>query len=210
MARRASPTNANKRRRLSVEQKLERARHEATGTNRSEIALARLDEVTRTMRWDGEEVSEKVGKFLNLLETMKELAPRDGFERMLANQMMAVHHATIECFRRAMVGGQTFEQRDSNLKHAEKLSATYAMQLDTLNKHRGKGQQKVTVEHVNVAAGGQAIVGNVDPRPAAATRSRRRKVPPPQLEHQTTVTPPVDAPEEPSVRVRVRRKPEHG
>ena len=38
----------------------------------------------------------------------------------------------------------------------------YAKQLETLNKHRGKGQQKVTVEHVNVAAGGQAIVGNVD------------------------------------------------
>ena len=48
------------------------------------------------------------------------------------------------------------------LNHAQKLMATYAKHLDTLNKHRGKGQQKVTVEHVNVAAGGQAIVGNVD------------------------------------------------
>ena len=40
--------------------------------------------------------------------------------------------------------------------------ALYAKQLDTLNKHRGKGQQKVTVEYVNVAAGGQAIVGNIN------------------------------------------------
>jgi hypothetical protein len=30
-----------------------------------------------------------------------------------------------------------------------------------LNRHRGKGQQKVTVEHVHVHDGGQAIVGNV-------------------------------------------------
>ena len=31
----------------------------------------------------------------------------------------------------------------------------------TLNRHRGKGQQKVTVEHVHVHEGGQAIVGEV-------------------------------------------------
>ncbi|KHA53892.1 hypothetical protein Z947_4213 [Sulfitobacter geojensis] len=48
------------------------------------------------------------------------------------------------------------------LKHAEKLMALYAKQLATLDKHHGKGQQKVTVEHVHVEAGGQAIVGNVE------------------------------------------------
>ena len=31
----------------------------------------------------------------------------------------------------------------------------------TLDRHRGKGQQVVRVEHVTVQAGGQAIVGNV-------------------------------------------------
>jgi hypothetical protein len=34
--------------------------------------------------------------------------------------------------------------------------------LDALNRHRGKGQQKVTVEHVHVHAGGQAVVGTVE------------------------------------------------
>jgi hypothetical protein len=33
--------------------------------------------------------------------------------------------------------------------------------LESLNRHRGKGAQKVTVEHVHVHEGGQAIVGNV-------------------------------------------------
>ena len=37
------------------------------------------------------------------------------------------------------------------------------MLLDALNRHRGKGQQKVTVEHVHVHAGGQAVVGVVEP-----------------------------------------------
>jgi hypothetical protein len=34
--------------------------------------------------------------------------------------------------------------------------------LDALNRHRGKGQQKVTVEHVHVHSGGQAVVGTVE------------------------------------------------
>ena len=36
------------------------------------------------------------------------------------------------------------------------------MLLDALNRHRGKGQQKVVVEHVHVHAGGQAVVGAIE------------------------------------------------
>lgn len=56
----------------------------------------------------------------------------------------------------------TFEGRNLNLMHASKLLTIYARQMDALNKHRGKGQQKVTVEHVHVEAGGQAVVGHVN------------------------------------------------
>ena len=38
------------------------------------------------------------------------------------------------------------------------------MLLDALNRHRGKGEQKVTVEHVHVHSGGQAVVGMVGAR----------------------------------------------
>jgi hypothetical protein len=48
------------------------------------------------------------------------------------------------------------------LSQANKLSRTYAVLLDALNRHRGKGQQKVTVKHVHVHSGGQAIVGTVE------------------------------------------------
>ena len=60
-----------------------------------------------------------------------------------------------------MIGEQTFEGHRENLTQANKLSRTYAVLLDTLNRHRGKGQQKVTVEHVHVHAGGLAVVGLV-------------------------------------------------
>jgi hypothetical protein len=81
---------------------------------------------------------------------------------LLAAQMVATHSAAMECLCRAMLEEQTFEGRDQNLKHATKLLGLYTRQLEALDKHRGKGQQKITVEHVNVHAGGQAIVGNVE------------------------------------------------
>lgn len=90
------------------------------------------------------------------------ISPKDEFEGMLATQLLASHNAAMECYRRAMLAEQTFEGRKENLSQANKLSRTHATLLEALNRHRGKGQQKVTVEHVHVHSGGQAIVGNVE------------------------------------------------
>ena len=104
------------------------------------------------------------------------IAPKDEVEGMIAAQLLACHNATMECYRRAMLPGQTHVGWNDNLNHASKLSRTYATLLETLNRHRGKGQQKVTVEHVHVHQGGQAIVGNVEtPGGGFATKSKERK-----------------------------------
>ena len=89
------------------------------------------------------------------------IAPKDEIEGMMAAQLVAAHNAAMECYRRAMIGEQSFEGRRENLTQANKLSRTYAALVEALNRHRGKGQQKVTVEHVHVHAGGQAVVGMV-------------------------------------------------
>jgi hypothetical protein len=96
------------------------------------------------------------------LAAMVSIGPKDELEGMLAAQLLACHYASMECYRRAMIGEQTFEGRRENLSQANKLSRTYAVLLESLNRHRGKGTQKVTVEHVHVHEGGQAIVGNVE------------------------------------------------
>jgi len=90
------------------------------------------------------------------------IGPRDELEGMIAAQLIAAHNAAMECYRRAMLSEQTFEGRRENLNQANKLSRTHATLLEALNRHRGKGQQKVTVEHVHVHAGGQAVVGTVE------------------------------------------------
>jgi hypothetical protein len=95
------------------------------------------------------------------LSAMFGIKPQDELEGMLGAQMVAVHSAAMECFRRAMLKEQTFEGRRENLSQANKLVRSYATLLEALNKHRGKGQQVVRVEHVHVHSGGQAIVGAV-------------------------------------------------
>jgi hypothetical protein len=101
------------------------------------------------------------------------IAPKDELEGMIAGQLIASHNAAMECYRRAMIGEQSFEGRRENLSQANKCSRTYAALLEALNRHRGKGQQKVVVEHVNVHAGGQAVVGNVStPAPGGGAREK--------------------------------------
>ncbi len=76
------------------------------------------------------------------------------------------------------------------------ISSTYAALLDALNRHRGKGQQKVTVEHVHVHEGGQAIVGNVESRGGGFASKAKEQ--PHALTHAPGATMPgADAPQLP-------------
>ncbi len=125
-------------------------------------------------------------------------------EGMLGAQMVATHSAAMECLRRAMVQGQTFEGRDQNLKHAAKLLAIFTRQVEVLDKHRGKGQQKVTVEYVNVEPGGQAIVGHVETGRGPKRRKRRAaSAMSPAIDHAPEV--PLEIPD-PVVRQRTPQK----
>lgn len=101
-----------------------------------------------------------------VIASMLGAGPRDEIEGMLAAQMIGTHNAAMECFRRAILPDQTFEGRRENLNQATKLVRSYASLVECLNRHRGKGQQHVTVEHVHVNQGGQAIVGAVNSRRA--------------------------------------------
>jgi hypothetical protein len=113
--------------------------------------------------WFGNSDAEQIKKQNSAnLSFLSGINPNDELEGMLAAQLLASHNAAMECYRRAMISEQPFEGRRENLSQANKLSRTHATLLEALNRHRGKGQQKVTVEHVHVYEGGQAIVGNVE------------------------------------------------
>ncbi|TWI07877.1 hypothetical protein LPJ38_03185 [Bradyrhizobium daqingense] len=98
-----------------------------------------------------------------ILSFMAGVNPKDTIEGMMAAQLFASHAAAMECYRRAMLPDQSLEGKQMNLTLAAKLTKANAEQAAALSKYRGKGQQKVVVEHVHVYQGGQAIVGQVTP-----------------------------------------------
>jgi hypothetical protein len=115
------------------------------------------------------------------------VAPKDELEGMMAAQLLAAHNATMDCYRRATLA-PTVDERQEHLNQAIKLSRTYALLLDALNRHRGKGQQKVTVEHVHVHAGGQAVVGMVG-TPGGGPQPKSKEQP-----HAITYAPGIEMP----------------
>jgi hypothetical protein len=100
------------------------------------------------------------GKLNFLLSIVKGVKPQDQLEAMLAAQMAATHMATM-AFTRRLNHVETLPQQDSAERALNKLARTYAMQMEALKRYRTGGEQKVTVQHVSVNEGGQAIVGNV-------------------------------------------------
>ncbi len=95
-----------------------------------------------------------------MLSVVKGIEPKDHVETMLAAQMAAVHNATMT-FARRLNHVDNIPQQDSAERAFNKLARTFAAQVEALKRYRTGGEQKVTVEHVTVNEGGQAIVGNV-------------------------------------------------
>ena len=95
-----------------------------------------------------------------MVSVVKGVEPKDQVEAMLAAQMAAVHMQAMT-FSRKLTNAEYLSQQDSAERAFNKLTRTFAAQVEALKRYRTGGQQKVTVEHVTVNEGGQAIVGNV-------------------------------------------------
>lgn len=136
---------------------------EATGTEEPNLQKRLVSQVCDAL-WFAEDLSkdERMTLMTSAFSMLQGIKPTDIVEGMLATQMVATHNAAMECLRRAMNRAQLFEGRDLNLKHAAKLLSIYSRQIEVLDKHRGKGQQMITVKRVNVESGAQAIVGNIE------------------------------------------------
>jgi hypothetical protein len=130
---------------------------EAIGTPEPSFYHSFLDQLVNLTSKDGKPDED----MLNFaLAVVKGIEPNDQVEAMLAAQMVAVHMATLTLAKR-LEHVQTLPQQDSAAGAFNKLARTFATQVEALKRYRSTGEQKVTVQHVNVNDGGQAIVGNV-------------------------------------------------
>ena len=96
-----------------------------------------------------------------MLSIIRDLAPRDAVERMLAVQMASTHVAAIRSARH-LATSSNLPQCEAHTTGYTKLTRSFAAQVEALRKHRTGGKQTVIVQHVTVAEGGQAIVGHVE------------------------------------------------
>jgi hypothetical protein len=104
-----------------------------------------------------------------LVAAIDGVEPKDEIEAMLASQMAVTHSLAMEFLGRTK-RAQYIPQLAQSGNLAVKLLRTYTAQVEALAKLRRGGEQKVTVEHVHVHSGGQAIVGNVTPGGGATAR----------------------------------------
>ena len=132
-----------------------------TGCTTADGAEALLEISTNAVA-DGT-VAEGAKAVNQLLALMGELKPRDGFEGILITQMVLVHKQAMHQLSLVSMDGNRgrTDLQESLLNRYTKLMRLYNQQLEALDKHRRGGNQKMTVEHVHVHEGGQAIVGNV-------------------------------------------------
>ena len=84
---------------------------------------------------------------------------------MLTSQMIVAHEAALDMYRRAWaLGPEYFEARCRYLQMADRAQRTLAILTERLDRHRGAGQQSITVKHVTVNAD-NAIVGDANQAP---------------------------------------------
>jgi hypothetical protein len=130
---------------------------EALGTADLDFCVELLKQVGQLAAGAGEV---NAGKLNFMLAVIKGIKPNDQLEAMLAAQMAGVHLATMT-FTQRLASAEDIPQQDSAERAVNKLARTFTTQMDALKRYRTGGEQTVTVQHVSVGEGGQAIVGNV-------------------------------------------------
>jgi len=159
----------------------------------------------------GQDISEHGLNFM--LSVIKGIEPRDQLEAMLAAQMAVVHVASMTFAHRLVV--ESIQQQDSAERAFNKLTRTFAMQMEALKRYRSGAEQKVTLQHVSVAEGGQAIIGNITHAPRKngqeqtaqeQTAQEKAATPPPTLPNTNVVPMPIMGKSKERDSLSVRRK----
>lgn len=131
---------------------------DAFGTSSQPFASSALNMLGNAIRSRASaETEDEMNAALAVVDGIR---PRDEAEALLAVQMVATNRAALDMLARARAAEYMLTLTEcGNL--AVKLLRTYTGQIEALAKLRRGGEQTVRVEHVHVAEGAQAIVGNV-------------------------------------------------
>jgi predicted secreted protein len=121
------------------------------------------------------EMASKAGSLVVAVDAAETIKPRNSLERMLAHQLGALHTLAMSMMANAKdLGRQHMAAMENqalaveaarNANAAARLITTFQNGMLTLDRVRRGGRQTVTVQHMTVKDGGQAVV-------AASVRGR--------------------------------------
>ena len=124
-------------------------------TSINEVAAMLHHTVTQlSINTEGVNKADDLNRAASLILAME---PTNRLELLLASQMAAIHSITMKTVNQTI--NTRWAEAESLNKQVAKLSRVFIDQINTLQKMRGKGQQKIIVEKVNVESGGKAAIG---------------------------------------------------
>jgi hypothetical protein len=94
-----------------------------------------------------------------VMQMLLEEKPKDLIEARLLTQIHALYTQGMKCLERAEQAEYP-HVAELRMKIALKLLRMHNETLESLRKHRQRGEQRVVVQHVQVNNGGKAIVGS--------------------------------------------------
>ncbi len=94
------------------------------------------------------------------LDIADTIQAENSVEKMVAHQLAAVHDAGMRTLQRANVT-QDAALASRLLNSAARCFDTFQRGMMTLQRLRGKQEQRILVQHVNVGQGAQAVIGSI-------------------------------------------------
>jgi hypothetical protein len=89
------------------------------------------------------------------------IGAENSIEKMLAHQLAAAHKTAMKQIARAHIACDT-KAEAQHLRSAFESMRVFQQGLLALRKVKNGGQQRITVQYVQVRDGGQAVIGNIE------------------------------------------------
>lgn len=125
-----------------------------------------LNATVNAVRSNGTRPEDLSLKIDALVSGMLSIRPADPVEGIIVSQLMAANQASLSMYQRAWdQPPENFEVRLKYLRLADKAARTAMMLTERLDHHRGRGQQRIVVQHVN------STTNNVTTNQAVVTES---------------------------------------
>jgi hypothetical protein len=96
------------------------------------------------------------------LDAADTMLASNSLEKMLAHQM-AVLHSNAMVYAGQAALAQDPVRAVSMMNLSVRCMDSFQKGLLTIKRLRGSGEQRITIQHVNVTQGGQAVIGQVQP-----------------------------------------------